>query len=188
MSSTSATCLVTSPEVLKTKSTFGSFFFQSSIAFFAHQFAPPIHPWSAVGMVTPILICFAAAPWPEAEPPNTASTAMNTAVASFFMVASASVRVVLLPLPLEQHRPDDPVRGEPRRVHVDGGIQRDPRIRADGAGVASVPRPPEDEGERRGQADQDEGRQGNAERRGGSQLPEERGRRAELARVRHVER
>src|SRR5206468_9900612 len=59
MSSTSATCLVTSPEVLKTKSTFGSFFFQSSIAFFAHQFAPPIHPWSAVGMVMPILIFFA---------------------------------------------------------------------------------------------------------------------------------
>jgi hypothetical protein len=62
MSSMSATCLVTSPEVLKTKSTFGSLFFQSSIAFFAHQFAPPIQPWSAVGMVTPTLIFFAAAP------------------------------------------------------------------------------------------------------------------------------
>ena len=62
MSSTSATCLVTSPEVLKTNSTFGSFFFQSSIAFFAHQFAPPIQPWSAVGMVTPTLIVFAAVP------------------------------------------------------------------------------------------------------------------------------
>src|SRR5438874_10872826 len=105
MSSTSATCLVTSPEVLKTKSTFGSFFFQSSIAFFAHQFAPPIHPWSAVGMVTPILIFFAAASCSEAEPPNAASTAMNTAVSSFFMVAS--VGVVLLPLPLDEHRPDD---------------------------------------------------------------------------------
>src|ERR1700736_4646397 len=105
MSSTSATCLVTSPEVLKTNSTFGSFFFQSSIDFFAHQFAPPIQPWSAVGMVTPILIFFVAAVCPEALPPNTASAATNTAVTSFFMVAS--VEILLLPLPLDEHLPDD---------------------------------------------------------------------------------